>query len=224
MPATSAPTSAATAAARIAAVSGSRPVRTTVAPHAASARTVARPMPRVPPVIIATRPARSAIHRPVLQHREGDGEAGHVDHRVGVQLDAELLLDGGDERHVPERVPRRDPPVGEPFDVHGIAQLQCLAEDPGEPVARSHQLSDLPHVERISLTTLSLRLEPREVRWRSRVNARKATNFGGRRRPAPAPSSAAGGRRPRAARGAAPPGPAGTPPAPASAPPGSRGA
>src|SRR5438874_11541629 len=112
MPATSAPTSAATAAARMVAVSGSRPVRTTVAPHAASARTVARPMPRVPPVIITTRPARSVIHTHVPQHLERDREAGHVDHLVRVHLDAELVLDGGDQGHVPERVPRRDPAVG----------------------------------------------------------------------------------------------------------------
>src|SRR5437588_7725149 len=189
MPATSAPTSAATAAARIAAVSGSRPVRTTVAPHAASARTVASPMPRVPPVTIATRPARSAIHAHVPQHLQRDREARHIEDLIGVQLEAELVLDGRHERHVSERVPRRDPPVREGLDLDAVAQLQRVPEDPGEPVARSHLSSDLGCSARISLTTLSLRFAPREDRWRSRVYQADVNTFlgerneGGRKRP-----------------------------------------
>ena len=78
-----------------------------------------------------------ALSRALGEHLERDRETRHVDDLVGIQLDAELVLDGGDQRHVPERVPRRDPPVRELFDVHGIAKLQCLSEDTGEPVARS---------------------------------------------------------------------------------------
>src|SRR2546429_7449364 len=103
MPATSAPTSAATAAARIAAVSGSRPDRTTVAPHAASAHTVASPMPRVPPVTIAIPPARSAIHAQGSQHLERDREARPVLDQTTVQPDAPLILHVRHERHLAVR-------------------------------------------------------------------------------------------------------------------------
>src|SRR5439155_16040130 len=105
-------------------------------------------------------------------------------------------------------------------DLDGVAQLQRLPEDPGEPVARSHQPSDLPCSVRISLTTLSLRFELREAGGRSRAYARNAPNVPGRparrRLPVPAPSAPASAPRRPGVRRAAPPGPAGRPPAPAS--------
>src|SRR6185437_7095047 len=110
----------------------SRPVSTTVAPASTRARAVARPIPRVPPVTSATRPDsdKSVILRLQLGHHvDGDLEARHVDDLVGVELDVELVLDGRDQRHVADRVPRLDVAVLQVLDVHTAVEVQRLDED-----------------------------------------------------------------------------------------------
>src|SRR3569833_1378132 len=97
---------------------------------------IATPLPSddtaVAPVTSATRPDsdKSVILRLQLGHHvHGDLEARHVDHLVGVELDVELVLDGRDQRHVADRVPRLDVAVLQVLDVHTAVEVQRLDED-----------------------------------------------------------------------------------------------
>src|SRR5262249_6657141 len=112
----------------------SRPVMTTVAPAWARSSAVARPIPRVPPVTTTIRPARPPgvtsvidVHSP--QHVQSHLEAAHVDHLLGVELNAEFVLDRGHERHVPQRVPLLDVAVLQVLDIRTRRQLKRLGEN-----------------------------------------------------------------------------------------------